>query len=243
MIFKLENSLPKSFQLFEGSSNNYEVKSVHSLKEVSDFVSSLTSLNTKHALTYVVSNDRVKARHKIRDVLSVRSQNLYKGTECLACKRKLDHFRLETYGHGTHFNGYSYDGIQLTCDHITPKSAGGPDVLENVQMLCEICNSNKGSETMDSFMSKLDLQTYSIQASVDKFKISREKDFLSILKICNSYNLKRQEGVTHISRTLISSNFEAKSRANSLVKRLRKQHFSARVEVKSLDTKGFEWRF
>lgn len=32
----------------------------------------------------------------------------------------------------------------LTCDHIIPESKGGPTTLENLQTLCQPCNSSKG---------------------------------------------------------------------------------------------------
>lgn len=38
---------------------------------------------------------------------------------------------------GTHLN--------LTCDHIIPESKGGPTTLDNLQTMCQPCNSRKGS--------------------------------------------------------------------------------------------------
>lgn len=35
----------------------------------------------------------------------------------------------------------------LTCDHIVPESAGGPTTLENLQTMCQSCNSRKGART------------------------------------------------------------------------------------------------
>ena len=36
------------------------------------------------------------------------------------------------------------DGIELTKDHIMPKSKGGSDELDNLQTLCGPCNFKKG---------------------------------------------------------------------------------------------------
>lgn len=34
----------------------------------------------------------------------------------------------------------------MTIDHILPKSKGGPNELSNYQMLCTVCNRNKGNK-------------------------------------------------------------------------------------------------
>lgn len=35
--------------------------------------------------------------------------------------------------------------LALTCDHVIPESKGGPTTLENLQTLCQPCNSRKGA--------------------------------------------------------------------------------------------------
>ena len=39
--------------------------------------------------------------------------------------------------------------VNLTVDHIVPKSKGGADVDENLQLLCARCNSVKGNRTQE----------------------------------------------------------------------------------------------
>lgn len=45
----------------------------------------------------------------------------------------------------------------LTFDHIVPRSAGGGDNIENLQLLCAACNSVKGKRGMAYLRSVLDL--------------------------------------------------------------------------------------
>lgn len=35
--------------------------------------------------------------------------------------------------------------VDLTCDHITPESKGGPTTEENLQTMCRTCNCRKGA--------------------------------------------------------------------------------------------------
>lgn len=46
-------------------------------------------------------------------------------------------------GCGTH--------LALTCDHVVPESKGGPTTLENLQTLCQPCNSAKGTMSQDDW--------------------------------------------------------------------------------------------
>ena len=43
----------------------------------------------------------------------------------------------------------------LTIDHVVPRSRGGTDHLENLQLLCAACNSIKGDREMAFLMARL----------------------------------------------------------------------------------------
>lgn len=53
-------------------------------------------------------------------------------------------------GCGIHFQIQNFD-----LDHIVPKSAGGADFLENLQLLCGSCNRIKGNRTMEYLKARL----------------------------------------------------------------------------------------
>ncbi len=43
----------------------------------------------------------------------------------------------------------------MTIDHIRAKSRGGPDTVDNLQLLCHACNSAKGTGTQEELLAKL----------------------------------------------------------------------------------------
>lgn len=74
-----------------------------------------------------------------------------RGIVCVSCGLKGNHFWIESNGQiSPHLNLYAVnnDGhpILMTMDHIIPKSKGGTKTLDNVQLMCEKCNHQKGDK-------------------------------------------------------------------------------------------------
>jgi 5-methylcytosine-specific restriction endonuclease McrA len=72
---------------------------------------------------------------------------------CACCGLRGLHFVLEKTGFlPPHFNLYGVgDGgtpVMLTMDHVLPKSKGGQTAPDNLQLLCNPCNRDKGSHTI-----------------------------------------------------------------------------------------------
>jgi len=81
------------------------------------------------------------------------------GIYCSACGIKASFFAVESFTgsqlESRHVNlyGYNDDGqeVLFTRDHIVPRSSGGADNLGNSQVMCQPCNSSKGSQDDKKF--------------------------------------------------------------------------------------------
>ena len=49
----------------------------------------------------------------------------------------------------------SFPYSNFTIDHVVPRAKGGPDTDENLQLLCNYCNSVKGDRPMEYLLAKL----------------------------------------------------------------------------------------
>jgi len=104
--------------------------------------------------SYVILNDtRVK-------VEGLRLNTFTKHTVCSSCGRAGSHFRIASKKkkkngpHTFHLCLWSDDKIQMTKDHIIPKSKGGADHLSNMQCMCTKCNMKKGNKITDDDIKK-----------------------------------------------------------------------------------------
>ena len=70
------------------------------------------------------------------------SDRVNKGFKCAYCDEKMD------IAFGTE--------LSFTIDHIYPKSKGGPDTPENLEIVCRNCNFLKGEKNVDWFLANLD---------------------------------------------------------------------------------------
>ena len=50
---------------------------------------------------------------------------------------------------------YHFPFRNLTIDHITPQAKGGTDHKDNLQLLCQACNSTKGTGTQEEAVAKV----------------------------------------------------------------------------------------
>ncbi len=90
----------------------------------------------------IIHRDDIPKRTDIKQVLKynhVKNKTKLYGEQRGQCKGCDKHFQ--------HQN--------LTVDHITPKSKGGTDHLENLQLLCGHCNSLKGNRGMEYLIARL----------------------------------------------------------------------------------------
>lgn len=82
------------------------------------------------------------------------------GIHCKACGLKASFFSVDSFARqsdlpSVHVNLYGVSGdkeILFTRDHKVPKAKGGGDGLNNSQVMCQPCNSKKGSKDNSKFL-------------------------------------------------------------------------------------------
>ena len=81
-----------------------------------------------------------------------------KGIHYKACGLRAQYFAVESFAGSllpsTHANLYGKKGdveVLFTQDHVIPRSRGGKDNLNNSQVMCQPCNSRKGSRSDRKF--------------------------------------------------------------------------------------------
>jgi len=75
-----------------------------------------------------------------------------KGRKCVNCGKEGVHLiNAIDFGGNQHVDLYTSDFTLMTIDHIQPKSKGGKNTLNNLQPMCQPCNSEKGNTwTLDT---------------------------------------------------------------------------------------------
>lgn len=84
-----------------------------------------------------------------------------------------------------HFNLYGVkDGkeVLFTKDHIQPRASGGKDIMENYQVMCSICNSQKRNITNEIFMGINFLPTTNSKLSETEVQVVlNQKDIMNLI--------------------------------------------------------------
>lgn len=82
-----------------------------------------------------------------------------RGIHCVACGLKATHFAIENFRGSVqpsaHLNLYGRLGekeVLFTKDHKLAKANGGDDSLNNMQVMCQPCNSLKGTRNSREFL-------------------------------------------------------------------------------------------
>lgn len=100
------------------------------------------SLYVKASRKYQKANPEVGRYHtKLRKARKRGAEGLYTLQDWLNLKNKYNFSCLKC--------GQQEPNIKLTVDHIIPLSRGGTNYITNIQPLCNICNSSKGTKTID----------------------------------------------------------------------------------------------
>ena len=106
------------------------------------------NIKKKYELSTVNEKKTIKLEDYEINFTSLRLQTFFKkGNSCVKCGRIGKYFKLQKSRKDIkfHLGLWSEDNVQLTKDHIQPKSKGGKNNLKNMQCMCEICNNAKGN--------------------------------------------------------------------------------------------------
>lgn len=128
----------------------------HSIEEILPIILRCWKKNIDQTLIpsgYIVGVSSVRLR------LFAQQSSHKSGIHCVSCGLKATHFAVERFQgnkyKSTHLNLYGKRDdkeVLFTKDHIVAKSNGGGHSLNNMQVMCQPCNSRKGSMLHHEFL-------------------------------------------------------------------------------------------
>ena len=141
----------------------YKVASIITEEGARELYKHFDAINTNRNEIQVIDvQTRKPIVISVTGVLTDRYRNLVNNHKCVTCDREILYYRIEDNAQGYHLNAYSRDHYMMTRDHIIPRSSGGPDALDNYQLMCSPCNRSKGSLPMDEFIKKREEQKFNL---------------------------------------------------------------------------------
>ena len=141
--------LPDNFTIY-GVNKTADIKNkAYSIEEVYEVIKDDMFVKRANPNRVMFDGDEIKAN-------SQRLQLFYtKGFKCVECGTEGKFFVKLKNKHDNRYHlelvGKTPDGtyILMTKDHITPKSKGGRNTLENYQTMCVVCNMKKGNKIIN----------------------------------------------------------------------------------------------
>lgn len=109
----------------------------------------------EYPVIFIDGDKKIKTSMGKKTSSNCRYDNFFlHGTDCVSCGLKGQYFWLEKNNDQKtktwHFNLYGVDEngceVQMTKDHIVPKSCGGENHIDNYQPMCCRCNLAKGNK-------------------------------------------------------------------------------------------------
>lgn len=176
-------------------------------------------------ITVSIMDDDGTPRDCTVNVNSVRLQSFKKNLSCVRCGITGTQFFLQRHAGSKleipHFNLYAKDDegelVLMTKDHILPASKGGSNAISNMQTMCMVCNTAKGSRAVLYIVcgdKDLPLRGFAIksraQSFLDKSKVYREKFKEAVIALMESKSLDEileQDGLAEIRNELVPEDF------------------------------------